>query len=352
MVAVPLIVADHGGDRYLVAMLGERADWAANVRAAGGRAVLRHGRRETVQLDEVDPAERGPVVRRHLEVAPAARAFLPVSRTSPDADLDAVARAIPVFRIRDRRTAGTRAGAARPGTSPAASGEAGRAPRPAWRRRRWAVAIVAVVALIVAAGLVMAGTRSGPPPLALPATAAEPPAGPLEGRWAATTGSIAGFRVDQVLLGMHAAVVGRTSAVNGTVDVADGEVTGGSFAVDLTALTVNGKPQPQIAASLETAAQPIATIELDEPVTLPGGLAGGGEVSMAASGSLTLRGARHPLSITMVARRNGSTIEVAGSMPVVFAEWGIVGPAGYGDLGSLADHGLAEFLLVLERANG
>ena len=382
-IEVPLIVADRDGERWLVAMLGERADWVANVRAAGGRAVLRHGRVESVLLDEVNPAERGPIVRRHLEVAPAARSFLPVSRTASDADLDAVASAIPVFRIRNRPEAVARtdlprpeavaradlprpdaappdtsapetapADTSAPETAPAAGGEAGLAVRPRRRRRRLLVASAGVLALIAVIGLVIVGTRSGPPPLSLPAIAAEPPAGPLDGRWAATSGSIAGFRVDQVFLGMHAAVVGRTTVVSGTVDVADGQVTGGSFTVDLTSLTVNGKPQPQIAISLGTATQPIATIQLDAPVTVPGGLAEGGVVAMTASGSLTLRGARHEVSISMVARRNGSTVEVVGSMPVAFADWGIAGPTGYGDLGSLADHGVAEFLLVLEHANG
>lgn len=37
LVSFPLVVADYEGERYLVAMLGERANWVANVRAAGGR---------------------------------------------------------------------------------------------------------------------------------------------------------------------------------------------------------------------------------------------------------------------------------------------------------------------------
>ncbi len=99
MRSVPLIVADVAGDRYLVAMLGEGADWVANVRAAGGRVVLRHGRREHVLLQEVVPRDRAPIVRRHLEVAPAARSFIATDRrASPDA-FDAVARGVPVFRI-------------------------------------------------------------------------------------------------------------------------------------------------------------------------------------------------------------------------------------------------------------
>jgi hypothetical protein len=58
----PVVVADHEGERYLVAMLGEHVNWVANVRAAGGQAVLRHGRRsEPVRLEEVDPGARAPI---------------------------------------------------------------------------------------------------------------------------------------------------------------------------------------------------------------------------------------------------------------------------------------------------
>jgi hypothetical protein len=38
-----------------------------------------------------------------------------------------------------------------------------------------------------------------------------------------------------------------------------------------------------------------------------------------------------------------------GSIPIAFSRWDIKGPAGFGFLGSLADHGIAEFLLVLDR---
>ncbi len=95
----PLIVADHEGERFLVAMLGERAQWVANVRAAGGRAVLRHGRREPVRLVEVRERDRPPILRRHLQVAPAARSFMPVDRGAPLAEFEQVAGEFPVFRV-------------------------------------------------------------------------------------------------------------------------------------------------------------------------------------------------------------------------------------------------------------
>jgi deazaflavin-dependent oxidoreductase (nitroreductase family) len=108
----PLIVADLGSQRYLVSMLGERASWVANVRAAGGSVILRHGQREAVHLEEVDPAERGPVLRRYLEVAPAARPFSPVDRRDPLEAFDAIAADYPVFRICAAAPGGGRVAAA------------------------------------------------------------------------------------------------------------------------------------------------------------------------------------------------------------------------------------------------
>lgn len=98
-VSLPVVIADHRGSRYLVSMLGDDANWVRNVRAADGRAVLRHGRREPVKLLEVAPDERAPVLRRYLQVAPGARAHIPVDRTAPDADFALVAPSYPVFRV-------------------------------------------------------------------------------------------------------------------------------------------------------------------------------------------------------------------------------------------------------------
>ncbi|MGN9806017.1 nitroreductase/quinone reductase family protein [Micromonospora sp. L32] len=72
-IAVPVVVADLDGDRYLVSMLGENANWVSNVRAAGGRAVLRHGGREHVLLREFDVARRAPVLRRYPGCGPVLR---------------------------------------------------------------------------------------------------------------------------------------------------------------------------------------------------------------------------------------------------------------------------------------
>lgn len=100
LLSFPMVVADYRGDRYLVSMLGEGASWVANVRAAGGRAVLRHGRREPVRLEEVDEGMRAPVLRQYLQVAPGARPHIPVDRRAPLPDFELIAHRFPVFRIR------------------------------------------------------------------------------------------------------------------------------------------------------------------------------------------------------------------------------------------------------------
>jgi len=99
-VSFPMVLAEYQGDRYLVAMLGERANWVGNVRAAHGRAVLRHGRSESVRLEEVAPRDRAPIIRRYLQVAPGARPHIPVDRRSPLADFERIADRYPVFRVR------------------------------------------------------------------------------------------------------------------------------------------------------------------------------------------------------------------------------------------------------------
>ena len=98
-ISLPVVVAGLEGERYLVSMLGEGAAWVANVRAAQGSVVLRHGRREEAWLEEVEPRERAPILRRYLQVAPSARAHISVDWRAPVSDFERVAARYPVFRI-------------------------------------------------------------------------------------------------------------------------------------------------------------------------------------------------------------------------------------------------------------
>jgi polyisoprenoid-binding protein YceI len=221
------------------------------------------------------------------------------------------------------------------------------------RKRHWwrwvLTAVVALVALIVAAVALFIKLQPAPAPLALPRSAASAPAGSVDGTWTAGPGSVAGFRVRESALGFGNDVVGRTSAVTGTAVVSGSRVTSASFRIDLTTIKVNGKAQPQFARSLGTRDHPAATVTLAHPVTLSPAFRSGAAVTVRATGYLAMHGASHQVTVTISARQDGSSLQAAGSIPVAFSSWGIKGPAGAGFLGSLADHGVAEFFLVLHQ---
>ena len=98
-VSLPVVVAVVDGERYLVSMLGENVHWVHNVRAAGGRAVLRSGGREEVHLEEIPAEQRAPILKAYLQRAPGARAHMPVNKDAPLAEFEQVAAAFPVFRV-------------------------------------------------------------------------------------------------------------------------------------------------------------------------------------------------------------------------------------------------------------
>jgi len=104
-IAVPLVMAVVGGERYVVSMLGEKANWVRNVRAVGGEVAIRHGLREELRLEEVAVDRRAPVLKAYLRRAPNARAHLPVSKDAPLAEFERVTSWLPVFQVVPRREA-------------------------------------------------------------------------------------------------------------------------------------------------------------------------------------------------------------------------------------------------------
>lgn len=224
---------------------------------------------------------------------------------------------------------------------------------PAPRRRRWwrwALAGVAALVVLVVLVAVSYKPQPGPPPLALPAAAAAPAQhSSADGSWNVGAGSVAGFRVRQNLLGKHSDIVGRTNTVTGTTAVSHNQLTAATFRVDLTTIKVNDTASPQFAKSLDTQQYPSATFILTQPITLATDLNTGATVTATATGRLTLHGVTRPVTLTISGRRNGPALEAVGSIPITFSDWGIATPTGYGPIGSLDDHGVAEFLLVLHR---
>jgi polyisoprenoid-binding protein YceI len=216
---------------------------------------------------------------------------------------------------------------------------------------RWILAgVLALTVLVVLGGALALRFWASAAPLALPNGRAAAPAGPLGGTWAAGAGSLAGFRVRESALGMSGDVTGRTDAVTGTIVISGGQVTRAVFRIGLTSITIAGKTQPQFARSLDTTQHPSATITLARPITLPPAFTTGATITVRAPGRLTLRGTTRPVTVTISARRDGTALQAAGSIPITLSRWGITEPASYGIVGSLASHGTAEFLLLHHQA--
>ena len=97
VISLPLVMALVDGQRYLVSMLGENVAWVRNVRAAGGRAVLRHGSREEIRLEEVPTDRRAPVLKAYLQRATGARPHVPVDKDAPLSEFQKIAAEFPVF---------------------------------------------------------------------------------------------------------------------------------------------------------------------------------------------------------------------------------------------------------------
>ncbi len=80
-------------------MLGENANCVRNIKAAGGKAILRHGIREDVILEEVNTDQRAEIIKAYLQIAPGARPHIPVDKDAPISAFEEIAPKIPVFKV-------------------------------------------------------------------------------------------------------------------------------------------------------------------------------------------------------------------------------------------------------------
>jgi polyisoprenoid-binding protein YceI len=169
----------------------------------------------------------------------------------------------------------------------------------------------------------------------------------LDGNWKVTDGSQAGYRVNEVLFGQSTTAVGRTSDVTGQMAINATTASSADFSVDLTSVTSDQSQRDRQFQGriMDTSEFPTATFKLTQPITFGSIPAGSNPVNVKATGDLTLRGTTKSVTVDLQARRDGSNIDVVGSIPIVFSDWNIPNPSN-GPV-TTQDHGLIEFLLVL-----
>ncbi len=224
------------------------------------------------------------------------------------------------------------------------------------RRLRWLIAVpLALVVLAVGGTWAYIHLVEGKAPAALrlsdsgsPVPSAGGTGAPAAaGSWVVASGSQAGYRVGEVLFGQRATAVGRTDQVTGSLSLSGTTVSAATFTVDMASVASDqSRRDRQYRERIMSVEQyPTSTFVLTSPISLGSSPAAGATVKAKATGDLTLRGVTKRVTFDVEARRTGGRMEVAGSIPVTFDEWGIPSPS-FGPA-EVEDHGSVEFLLVL-----
>ncbi len=181
-------------------------------------------------------------------------------------------------------------------------------------------------------------------------TTAAPAAVPGSSNWVATDASQVGYRVEEVLFGVNTTAVGRTNQVTGSLAIEGTSVTNVDFTVDVASITSDeNRRDNQFRGRIMSADEfPTATFVLTQPIELGVEPADGAEATTQASGDLTLRGVTNSVTFDLTAKQENGLIGVQGSIPVLFADYGIANPSNGGI--STEDNGLVEFVLVFQPA--
>jgi polyisoprenoid-binding protein YceI len=248
--------------------------------------------------------------------------------------------------------------------------------------RRIAIVVVALVAVIAVGGIALystflagdnvaeLGLDTPAPSAASSAAAATPSAsaaaataapgasaatGDLTGPWTVAAG-VAGYRVRETFLQQNAETdaVGRTEDVTGSLTV-DGEagalrLVSTQVVVDMTTLTSDrDRRDAQLRGrGIQSDTFPTSTFDLVTPVALPADF-GGADVAVTLPGKLTLHGVVKDVTIEAQARVEADgTVVVAGSLPILFADYGIEAPNVAGII-AVQDNGTMEFRVVFAK---
>ena len=236
------------------------------------------------------------------------------------------------------------------------------------RRLKWMIALPLAALLLALGGtwtyinvlhddaparLALEGTVSD----ILPATSATTAAGAaatapasFDGTWVAASGSQAGYRVKEVLFGQSTEAVGRTSNVDGALAINGATVESAAISIDLASVTSDeSRRDSQFKGRIMNVAQyPTATFTLTSPIDLGILPADGATVTVPATGDLTLHGTKKSVTVNLTAKRSAGVISVTGTIPVVFADYGIPSPS-FGPA-EVEDHGEIEFLVTFTKS--
>ncbi len=236
-------------------------------------------------------------------------------------------------------------------------------------RSRARLAIITVAALLVA-GAVGGGAYGiwylflqGPGPASVDQSRAAIPSGaaggslltadgtwnidPAIGSFSDFSDSYVGYRVQEQLASIGAnTAVGRTPNVTGSLTLLGTTLTAISVTADLTTLQSDDQRRDGQLRNqgIQTAQFPNATFSLTQPLDLHVLPAPGATMTVTATGDLTLHGVTKSVQIPVTVSLSGDVVEVTGSLPITFSDYGVTPPSSFAVL-TVAGNGTMEFQL-------
>jgi polyisoprenoid-binding protein YceI len=235
-----------------------------------------------------------------------------------------------------------------------------------WRRWLLASVVFAAVAYVAVPWLyINVFSEPAPPPLSFeqldkereaassslasssePASAGAGVGQAVDGVWTVTTPSSAGYRVEESIAGQPKTAVGRTTTVDGSFTVANGQVTNAEVNVDLaTMVSDQARRDAQFRGRIMATDEfPVATFTLTDSFALTSGTA---MEAVKVQGTLSLRGTEKPATFTVNGKLDGDAISIVASTTITFADYGIPDPS-IGPV-STEDNGTIEVALTAKR---
>jgi polyisoprenoid-binding protein YceI len=178
----------------------------------------------------------------------------------------------------------------------------------------------------------------------------------LDGTWTVTPGNtdnFVGYRVTEKLFAniSESEATGRTDNVTASMKIDGTTVSEVSVTADLRDLqSDNDFRDGRIKSEgLESDQFPEAKFVLTKPITLSAVPAAGETIKTEATGEFTLHGVTKTVTIPLDGRWDGKQVQVVGSLPVVFSDYGITAPTAPA-VASVDDHGEMELQLFFSKS--
>lgn len=168
----------------------------------------------------------------------------------------------------------------------------------------------------------------------------------VDGVWTVTAPSSAGYRVQESIAGQPKTAVGRTTTVDGSFTIVNGQVAGAEVNVDLASMVSDESQRDEQFRDriMATNEFPVATFTLTDPFALSSGTA---MDAVKVQGTLSLRGTEKPATFTITSKLEGDSISIIASTTIIFADYAIPNPS-IGPV-STEDNGTIEVALTAKR---